>query len=113
MESVACDCPLEKTNVNGRHEIQWNTCSRSNFLTEEQIVLKMYDVGGFKFGGYTMRTGEVTPVYIDMRIVWSYPDLVVRIMLVFICINSRIYFILYVSRRIYDIACIYQLWAWA
>ena len=44
----------------------------------EELVLRLYDVEGLKFGSFTMRTGEVTPVYIDMRVIWSYPDIVVR-----------------------------------
>ena len=44
----------------------------------EEVILRLYDVEGLKFGSFTMRTGEVTPVYIDMRVIWSYPDIVVR-----------------------------------
>ena len=48
-------------------------------LTLSQLILELYDVQGLKFGSFTMRTGEVTPVYIDMRVIWSYPKLVVSV----------------------------------
>ena len=44
----------------------------------EETVLKMYNVGGLKFGEFKMRTGELSPVYVDMRVIWSYPDIVVN-----------------------------------
>jgi len=52
-------------------------------LTTAEVVVKLFDVGGLKFGNFTMRNGELTPVYIDMRVLWSYPDLVVLIAIYF------------------------------
>ncbi len=46
----------------------------------EELIEKLYDIGGFKLGTFTMRTGEITPFYIDMRIIWSHPDVVVSIL---------------------------------
>ena len=46
-------------------------------MSLEEIVLCLYDVQGLKFGDFVMRTGEHSPVYIDMRVMWSYPKLVV------------------------------------
>ena len=48
-------------------------------LTLSELILELFDVEGLKFGSFTMRTGEVTPVYIDMRVIWSYPKLVVSV----------------------------------
>ena len=46
-------------------------------LTLEEIILKLYDIGVFKFGDFQVRTGEHTPFYINMRVIWSFPDVVV------------------------------------
>ena len=43
-----------------------------------ELITRLYDVDGLKFGNFTMRTGEISPVYVDMRVIWSYPDIVVR-----------------------------------
>ena len=48
-------------------------------LSLQELVLRLFDVNGLKFGRFVMRTGEVTPVYIDMRVIWSYPELVVSV----------------------------------
>ena len=45
--------------------------------TMEELVLRLFEVSGLKFGNFTVRTGETSPVYIDMRVIWSYPDIVV------------------------------------
>lgn len=42
----------------------------------EELIIMMYDVDILKFGEFTMRTGEMTPVYVDMRVMWSYPSIV-------------------------------------
>jgi uridine monophosphate synthetase len=46
-------------------------------LSLPELVLRLFDVNGLKFGNFKMRTGEMTPIYIDMRVIWSYPELVV------------------------------------
>ena len=48
-------------------------------LSIEDTICKLFDVDGLKFGKFTMRTGEMSPVYVDMRVIWSYPDIVVRL----------------------------------
>ena len=56
----------------------------AKFLGLDEFVVKLFDVEGLKFGDFVMRTGEHTPVYIDMRVIWSYPDLVVIFLVSFI-----------------------------
>ena len=46
-------------------------------LSLEETILNFYNVEGLKFGKFTMRTGEISPVYVDMRVIWTYPDIVV------------------------------------
>ena len=50
----------------------------SEKVSLESLIVELYNVHGLKFGSFTMRTGEITPVYVDMRVIWSYPKLVVR-----------------------------------
>ena len=47
----------------------------------KDIILRLYKVQCFKFGEFKMRTGETSPCYVDMRVMWSYPDIVVNILL--------------------------------
>lgn len=48
-------------------------------MSIEEIILNLFEVEGIKFGDFVVRTGEHSPVYIDMRVIWSYPKLVVRL----------------------------------
>ena len=56
----------------------------AKMLGLDEFVVKLFDVEGLKFGDFVMRTGEHTPIYIDMRVIWSYPDLVVIFLVSFI-----------------------------
>ncbi|XP_013379530.1 uridine 5'-monophosphate synthase isoform X1 [Lingula anatina] len=47
----------------------------AGMLSIDEIVIHLFEVQGLKFGNFTMRTGEQTPVYIDMRVICSYPKL--------------------------------------
>lgn len=40
---------------------------------------ELYEIDGIKFGEFTTKIGLKTPVYFDLRVIVSYPKLMVRI----------------------------------
>lgn len=49
--------------------------SEGDYERKKKIAARLFEVGGIKFGNFTLTSGKTSPYYVDLRIVPSHPKL--------------------------------------
>jgi len=59
---------------------------------KEKLMLSLFKIGAIKFGSFKLKSGMISPVYIDLRVLVSYPKVLKQVAKAYISILEKLKF---------------------
>lgn len=59
-------------------------------MKNEKLILQLYKIGAIKFGRFKLKSGKISPYYLDLRFLCSYPKVLKQVARAYSTILSKI-----------------------